>query len=244
MRLEIPCGQCGQILVRGEKRIATSRHQFCDNKCYGRWLAHHKSGTNSPYYNRAILPCANCEADVQVHPHRAHRTPFCSQKCMDEWNAQHRSGHQAANWKGGAPKVNCAVCGHATETTHYRLARNKQHFCSRTCKARWASQNTSGANSWHWKGGEIDYYGPNWNTQQREARKRDKYTCQACGKTQKKNGRALDVHHVKPFKTFGYMPEQNDNYLTANELTNLLSLCKVCHKRAEHDKIPIQPYLL
>ena len=76
------------------------------------------------------------------------------------------------------------------------------------------------------------------------ARKRDKYHCQHCGATQTKIKRALDVHHIRPFREFGYVPGKNESYKQANDLINLISLCKVCHKQAESGKIAIQPYLL
>lgn len=94
----------------------------------------------------------------------------------------------------------------------------------------------------HWKGGYKEYYGPNWNIQRRAARKRDKHRCQCCGKKQKT--KAFDVHHVRPFRTFGYVVGVNDHYLPANDLTNLITLCPSCHTRAENGKIAFQPYLL
>ena len=129
----------------------------------------------------------------------------------------------------------------------YRSERDAQYqkwFCGKKCLGEWKSVTHAGANSPHWKGGKIGYYGPNWLAQKRAARKRDKYRCCHCGKTQKQNGYALDVHHIQPFRSFGYVANQNDYYLQANDLTNLVSLCRSCHKRAEAGSIPIQPYLL
>ena len=99
-----------------------------------------------------------------------------------------------------------------------------------------------GENSPSWKGGTIEYYGPNWRKQRRAARKRDGYKCRVCNKKQK--GRALDVHHIKPFRDFGYVPGKNDNYREANRLTNLISLCKSCHKNVECGLIDIQLNLI
>jgi 5-methylcytosine-specific restriction endonuclease McrA len=69
------------------------------------------------------------------------------------------------------------------------------------------------------------------------------YCCQCCSKVQKK-GRALDVHHIIPFRVFGYIRNQNDLYKQANDLTNLITLCQQCHAKAEAQLIPIQPTLL
>lgn len=73
----------------------------------------------------------------------------------------------------------------------------------------------------NWRGGYAPYYGPNWREQARQARKRDGYTCQDCGKVQHRP--ALDVHHLVARQEFGA------DYVAANELANLITLCKSCH---------------
>ncbi len=67
-------------------------------------------------------------------------------------------------------------------------------------------------------------YGPNWPRQRDRARARDGYRCQMCGVSER--GRAHDVHHKIPFRAF-------DSYQQANQLTNLITLCRPCHRRAE-----------
>ncbi len=96
------------------------------------------------------------------------------------------------------------------------------------------SEYLSGENNYNWKGGRIEYYGPNWYRQRRKARKRDGFTCHHCGKSEQENERALDVHHIQPFRTFNYVTGENDNYKEANKLSNLISLCRSCHIREEH----------
>jgi DEAD/DEAH box helicase domain-containing protein len=75
-------------------------------------------------------------------------------------------------------------------------------------------------------------YGPNWPTQRDAARQRDKYHCRTCGAPEQE-GREHDVHHVRPFREFGYIPGVNDAYRQANALDNLITLCSRCHRRAE-----------
>lgn len=74
-----------------------------------------------------------------------------------------------------------------------------------------------------WKNDPNDY-GPNWTRQRNLARQRDQYTCQVCGQVEK--GQAHHVHHKVPFRSFS-SPEQ------ANRLENLITLCPVCHQKAE-----------
>ncbi|MEM7348373.1 MAG: Zn-binding domain-containing protein, partial [Chloroflexota bacterium] len=67
-------------------------------------------------------------------------------------------------------------------------------------------------------------YGPNWQKQRNKARARDGYRCQICGTPEQ--GRSHDVHHKVPFRTF-------TTYQEANQLSNLTTLCRSCHHRAE-----------
>jgi len=75
-------------------------------------------------------------------------------------------------------------------------------------------------------------YGPNWSVQRDAARARDGHICRHCGAPERE-GRQHDVHHVTPFRTFGYVPGANDFYELANRLENLITLCPTCHRRAE-----------
>ncbi len=71
---------------------------------------------------------------------------------------------------------------------------------------------------------EPNNYGPEWEHQREQARKRDLFRCQVCGAAER--GNAHHVHHIKPFKTFA-TPE------AANRLENLVTLCPTCHLRVE-----------
>jgi len=75
-------------------------------------------------------------------------------------------------------------------------------------------------------------YGPNWELQRQRARERDKFRCRNCGAPERA-GREHDVHHLTPFREFGYVPGENDAYLQANDLANLVTLCRRCHIEAE-----------
>ena len=75
-------------------------------------------------------------------------------------------------------------------------------------------------------------YGPSWPAARNAARARDGYVCRQCGAPQRE-GREHDVHHVRPFREFGYIPGENRNDRLANELDNLITLCSSCHHRAE-----------
>jgi DEAD/DEAH box helicase domain-containing protein len=74
-------------------------------------------------------------------------------------------------------------------------------------------------------------YGPNWSAQRKQALERDGYRCRTCGATADEF--LLHIHHVRPFREYGYIPGQNEYYQQANRLENLVTLCASCHRRAE-----------
>ncbi len=78
----------------------------------------------------------------------------------------------------------------------------------------------------------INDYGPNWQEQRQKVRRRDYFRCTQCD-TPEGKGRKHDVHHVRPFRTFGYVPGINETYKQANLLNNLLLVCQSCHQRLE-----------
>ncbi len=77
---------------------------------------------------------------------------------------------------------------------------------------------------------DPNQYGPNWGTQRDLARARDAYRCQVCGAPE--TGRAHDVHHKIPFRFFKDEHGTPD-FIRANMLDNLVTLCPACHRRAE-----------
>ncbi len=83
-----------------------------------------------------------------------------------------------------------------------------------------------------WRTDAVVDYGPNWARQRARALARDGHRCQRCG-AKATPDRPLHVHHIRPFRTFGYIPGVNDAYKEANRLDNLITLCARCHRLAE-----------
>lgn len=75
-------------------------------------------------------------------------------------------------------------------------------------------------------------YGPNWAQQRDLVRSRDRYRCVQCGVPEGED-RQHDVHHIQPFREFGYIPGENETYLEANCQENLVTLCRRCHHTVE-----------
>lgn len=234
------CQNCGEAF-NGKPHRAP---QHCSRKC------RREAGLK----NRRKV-CPQCGQEFLID-NTARDSTYCSRACSS-------LAHQN---RPGRP---CKQCG----TVFYVKACSKRRYCSRSCffdatrgqekpsmkgRPAWnkgltaetsksiaeAAANFSGKNHPNWKGGKFKYYGPNWGRQSRAARKRDGHKCRHCGMTEKKLGRKLDVHHIIPFRTFGYIQDKNTNHKDANLLTNLITLCPDCHKKAEWGQIPIQPTLL
>lgn len=75
-------------------------------------------------------------------------------------------------------------------------------------------------------------YGPNWQEQRQKALERDGHRCRTCG-AKARPGQGLHIHHIRPFREYNYIPGENEAYIQANELENLVTLCPSCHRRAE-----------
>jgi DEAD/DEAH box helicase domain-containing protein len=67
-------------------------------------------------------------------------------------------------------------------------------------------------------------YGPGWSRLRDLVRARDGYRCQVCGSLE--SGKQHAVHHKIPFRLFSSTEQ-------ANQLSNLVTLCTVCHRQAE-----------
>jgi 5-methylcytosine-specific restriction endonuclease McrA len=72
--------------------------------------------------------------------------------------------------------------------------------------------------------GTITNHGKAWPEIVKEVRERDR-VCQKCGKTPEENGRALDIHHIKPAREF------EGDHEKAHNRENLEALCLSCHNR-------------
>jgi 5-methylcytosine-specific restriction endonuclease McrA len=114
----------------------------------------------------------------------------------------------------------CPSCGLTVLIPANKHARRKH--CPRSCAT--ASHNSRyrvGSQNPNWRGGRALHYGPGWKATKERVRERDP-VCRSCGKPPQENGRALDVHHVTPFRFSG-----------DNSMVNLVALCRSCHMRAD-----------
>lgn len=69
-------------------------------------------------------------------------------------------------------------------------------------------------------------YGVNWSKQRRRCLERDEWQCRVCAVGRDELDRELSVHHITPRR-------QYDGNWEQNELSNLVTVCNVCHGRFE-----------
>lgn len=82
-----------------------------------------------------------------------------------------------------------------------------------------------------WRDSENDY-GPLWPKRRVQVRAAQGTDCSRCG-VPEKPGQPHDVHHIRPFRSFGYVPGLNRRDIPANDLRNLCVLCRECHQLLE-----------
>jgi 5-methylcytosine-specific restriction endonuclease McrA len=230
-----PCDNCGKM-VRRFGRAGQSEHAYCSRSCRAKWLSAHISGEAGGNWraDKIEVPCAVCGVTVRPTPSKMQRNKshLCSKMCAD---TAKRTGQKPRGKRiGRRPPITvpCAQCGAGVQRWPFAIRAYARNYCSRKCRGEYRTLHFSGENSWEWRGGAVEYRGPNWQVQRRTAKRRDGFRCQHCG-VEAENGKDLEVHHIRPFRTFGYIPGVNETYKRANHLSNLITLCRLCHKRAE-----------
>lgn len=166
--------------------------------------------------------CSFCgkEFDMQTGQYnrniREGRKVYCSRECMGE-------GYK------DRIMVKCSECGKDFQRARSGVDVNSKHyFCSKVCQAKNLDYILRGEDHHYYVNGETcSKRGLGWGATRRQIRGRDGYLCQICGTTEEELGKALDVHHVKPYRLF-------DDYKEANKPDNLIALCPSCHHREEY----------
>jgi 5-methylcytosine-specific restriction endonuclease McrA len=187
---------------------------------------------------RVTKNCVICSAQFTVIMSRADMISTCG---LPECRSRHRAGTFAGrhhtdqskeamsaakrgrpSWRKGkfsTPRytVSCSCgCGAEMEYPEWRIESNTTglFFLNLDHKNSFIRRE----NHPLYRGGSHPY-GNDWPEIARRIRERD-VVCQACGKTAKENGRALDVHHKRPWRV---SKDNSDD--------NLITLCQKCHAK-------------
>lgn len=176
------------------------------------------------------MPCVDCGRVQKRNPalYRNGQVPRCP-SCKTK--ALHRA-KLAGDHIGATVERSCVVCHATVVRSQAYLTRIKATTCSAACLG--VARRTGlvrvgrrrGADHPNWKGHAAVYYGADWRKQSAAARQRDNDTCRDCGTTRAEHKRALDVHHIVRFLDFA-------SHVDANNLSNLITLCRTCHRRAD-----------
>jgi 5-methylcytosine-specific restriction endonuclease McrA len=155
--------------------------------------------------------CPECGKEYVANPVRLRhgRQTTCSRECSYRWRYRNVRRRVA---------LTCVGCGAEfwRNPSQFRNKIGAGKFCSRECRDR----NRVAELHPQYLGGPEGLRGVNWQAQKRKAKHRDQGVCQECG------GRGTDVHHIRPFREF-------DDHREANDLANLVLLCRPCHRRAD-----------
>lgn len=229
-RIVFDCEYCGksESIIANSKSVAS---RFCSRECYD----------NHRTESRPM--CSHCGDRIPSGYKKESKNHFCSPSCRTSF---YQPKHK--------PCINCGSvftpirfdriykkwAGHKTGKT-----------CSAKCHNEWIRNNPerkrkigvafTGAKHHNWQGGKSAintrvHRGSGWESTAEKARDRDGRVCKACGKTEIENGRRMDVHHIKAYH------DVNDTK-KANRMSNLISLCRVCH-RIEENKLSCQQIVL
>ncbi|WP_246946189.1 HNH endonuclease [Bacillus pinisoli] len=218
-RVIINCSFCYKQINR--KQSIISKNNYCNKNCRNNYLNQNSKQINQHLVDKVEVNCQECNVEFKVIKSREGTAKYCSRLCLGKANG--RRGKVDYLKRIEVPCTNCGnILAKKPSVVH------KWNFCNEKCMGNYyeKSKAFAGEKSGTWQGGDIDYYGPNWRSQRRMARKRDNYTCQDCGVSEKIYGQELSVHHIKPFRSF------DGDWRRANQLSNLISLCEYpCHRR-------------
>lgn len=177
--------------------------------------------------------CEWCKKEFETWESRPGR--FCSGQCRTEFAAR-QPRPKRRNPNKWVDKV-CNTCGKGfpADTAQIRL-RGGGKYCSRKCQGIGTSKRLLKDGGPNYRGGitktnYIYYRGSNWDSQKRKAMKRDNHECQVCH-YQGGFFNSLAVHHIKPYRLFG------GDFESANQLSNLITLCRKHHGLIESGKMP------
>jgi len=211
--VNLTCDWCGDSYEKRKDRAKNSR--FCSGECQ-------RQGRSTRGKERQFIDCEVCNETFSVHPNDERR--FCSPECFHLWRSDHMSGKDSPLYE--QKEVTCAECGTQFEREPSVIEAREEQYCSRECYY----SNYTGKNAPRWKGGCETYYGKTWSTQRQKTLERDNHECQDCDLTREEHyeqyDQDLEVHHKTPIRTF-------EDTAEANQLENLVTLCKSCHQQRE-----------
>jgi hypothetical protein len=137
---------------------------------------------------------------------------FCCRTCYNIYQKtliKEKNNNCSGRW------LPCAECELPVWVIKSREKEYKKHFCSVRCRTLFYSKELSGENNSNWRGGHVGRKGNFSSIKTRHFS--GNIFCALCGKL--KN---LHIHHIVPYR-----------HTQDNSLSNLIPLCKSCHRKVE-----------
>lgn len=226
------CEHCGKEFGLDIPPKVLKTQKFCSASC-GALNRPHPKDPNK----HSIFTCKWCSKTFEDYTYR--NPQYCSHQCMSEFAA--RQPKVKARRPERFVELQCEIC-QKLYTVHILQNSNglKSRFCSTTCRDIERSQVMRGAGNHNYKGSPKNDRGGSWSTKRKQALKRDGCRCQICGYRHRigVKRRKIDVHHITPYRQF------NGDHVTANDLSNLIVLCRKCHFKVEFHGLPCPRPLL
>jgi hypothetical protein len=225
------CDNCGKKSRANKWKIARQDFVYCSKECSYEGNARSREECVQAFKDGVEVVGENANLiDVMKAGGMGHGQSY---RHFDSYNQLAR--------EAGFPKmvghgfVDCEQCGSEVKRIRSHIEQHENHFCGKECYFEWMRTGVLRSSDTVYS---IDY-GPNWYVQRRAARARDDYKCRSCGMSEREHkseyGSRLDVHHIKKARLF-------DDHKARNDLKNLLTLCKRCHKKWEH--MGVRPQLV
>jgi len=174
---------------------------FCDYKNNHRKYCSKKCYQQSRGDNREEKICLVCGKKFKVYPNRKDKAKYCSCKCY--WRAMKDKMPSNINILIASPPWNKGKHTGLVPKSAYK--KGDKHV--------------------YWQGGiSFEPYSVGFNKKLKlKIRRRDNFTCQECGYTEKQLGYILNIHHIDYDK-------KNDKE------KNLISLCNNCHSQTNFNR--------
>jgi len=211
--------------------------KYCSEECLSEGIASARTSEQSYSGAKERTECQICETSFEYYPSekRGLYCPTCVE--TEQWRTTpNLVGSNNPRWKGGKQTASCEICEETVERWPSEFT--DVTLCSGSCRSKWLADTFVGENHPNWKDTEKLAYGPGWDRIRRLAVKRDGYRCQICGITKSELGQNPDVHHIIPVRWF--VKSEDHTRADAHSLENVISLCRSCHRQAEHGRIPQQ----
>lgn len=216
------CHFCGANLIRKKSPSIKSKMHFCNHRCKAEWQKTQKPVTREWLYEQYIT---NGLDSTQI-AHVVKRDPKSVWNWLKDFGIPTRprgTGSTKTRFVKGEPSK-WKGRKHSAETRR-RLSEHAKATGRVPYDPAVGSymKGRRGAQVPSWKGGitperQAFYQTPEWKRAEKNVKKRDKMTCQRCGK-RKERGQRFDIHHIVGFECVE---------LRAVE-SNLVYLCKRCH---------------